>query len=181
MADYTAPIDERRCQARIPTAGPFALGGPVGDPRDGYRRRCDNVPHWVAVENAPGEDGLIGRMALCDGCRETFEDSPVAGLCRVERLFWHVLPEAQEAYAVAKAQAQLEGTWGDQHIVAEPYNEMVSGMHVSVGRLLLMFGAAKAVPGVPAWTPPPNIASLRRPMWSLRQDFEPLLKVLARR
>jgi hypothetical protein len=63
------PPDTDRCQARVTTDGPFQMGGIPGDPNDGYRRRCDRTPTVVATETKPGEDGRVGSMSLCDGCR----------------------------------------------------------------------------------------------------------------
>lgn len=63
------PPDIKRCQADVPTAGPFGLGSPSGNPKNGYRVRCANVPTVVAVENKPGKDGEFGSMSLCDNCK----------------------------------------------------------------------------------------------------------------
>jgi hypothetical protein len=63
------PPDPERCQARVPGPGPFALGGDLGDPNDGWRVRCKNEPTVFAVEKRPGDDGQIGSMSLCEGCK----------------------------------------------------------------------------------------------------------------
>jgi hypothetical protein len=44
------------------------MGGPIGDPKNGYRVRCGNKPTVIVTEREPGEDGLHGSMSLCDGC-----------------------------------------------------------------------------------------------------------------
>lgn len=66
------PPDLDRCQARVPTGGPFVCGGPPGDPEDGYRRRCDNAPKYIATERSAGADGERGSMSLCESCRAHF-------------------------------------------------------------------------------------------------------------
>lgn len=63
------PIDQERCQADVPGPGPFALGGNLGDPNNGYRVRCPNKPSIIAVEKRPGPDGAIGSMSLCERCQ----------------------------------------------------------------------------------------------------------------
>lgn len=72
QAQELVPPDLDRCQARVPGNGPFTVGGKIGDPRDGYRVRCDNVPTVIAVEKQAGPDGLIGSMSLCDECKKEF-------------------------------------------------------------------------------------------------------------
>lgn len=79
------PPDRERCQARVPTGGPFVIGGPSGDPRDGYRVRCTNTPVVIATEVAPGEDGRKGSMSLCERCRGEFEKE-MKGAYTFERL-----------------------------------------------------------------------------------------------
>jgi hypothetical protein len=49
------------------------MGGKIGNPRNGYRVRCENKPVWYAVEKRPGPDGLIGSMSLCDNCQKHME------------------------------------------------------------------------------------------------------------
>lgn len=71
MSDLIPP-DRDRCQADVPTQGPFQLGGEIGDPNNGYRRRCRNAPAWIATETRPGRDGLRGSMSLCEGCKAAF-------------------------------------------------------------------------------------------------------------
>jgi hypothetical protein len=78
------PPDPKRCQARVPTGGPFAVGGPSGDPRDGYRARCSNEPVVIVTEVNPGEDGRRGSMSLCQHCREVFEKQVPAGFATFE-------------------------------------------------------------------------------------------------
>lgn len=63
------PPDPKRCQAEIPGNGPLTMGGPIGNPRNGYRVRCENKPTVFAVEKRPGKDGLVGSMSLCARCR----------------------------------------------------------------------------------------------------------------
>lgn len=71
MTELTPP-DRKRCQALVPGNGPFTMGGKIGDPRDGYRVRCENKPVVIAVERKPGPDGLRGSMSLCAECRDAF-------------------------------------------------------------------------------------------------------------
>jgi len=66
------PPDLERCQAEIPTAGPFQMGGIPGDPANGYRRRCAAPPTVIATERKPGADGRIGSMSLCESCQGAF-------------------------------------------------------------------------------------------------------------
>ena len=66
------PPDKERCQADVIGNGPFTMGGEIGDPKNGYRIRCKNVPTVIATENKPGSDGLIGSMSLCDECKQVF-------------------------------------------------------------------------------------------------------------
>lgn len=66
------PPDPKRCQARVTTGGPFEMGGPPGDPKDGYRRRCEKAPAVIATEKRPGSDGQIGSMSLCESCKREF-------------------------------------------------------------------------------------------------------------
>ena len=87
MAKLTPP-DLDRCQADKPGAGPFALGGETGDPRNGYLMRCRNQPIWIATEKEPGDDGQKGSMSLCDACRkvcETQDGLPAFNVERIER------------------------------------------------------------------------------------------------
>lgn len=62
------PPDKERCQADVPGAGPFTVGGKIGNPRNGYRVRCENQPAVIVSERAPGADGLRGSMSLCAKC-----------------------------------------------------------------------------------------------------------------
>lgn len=66
------PPDYERCQADMPGNGPFTVGGPIGDPKNGYRTRCKNLPSVIATEKRPGEDGRIGSMSLCVDCIHKF-------------------------------------------------------------------------------------------------------------
>ena len=68
MTTTLTPPDLERCQAEKPGNGPFTMGGEIGDPKNGYRTRCREVPKWLARETEPGEDGQIGSMTLCDEC-----------------------------------------------------------------------------------------------------------------
>lgn len=56
--------DIEQCQAER-QVGAFQLGGQIGK-----RIRCTNTPRYIARENKPGDDGLIGEMSLCDQCAE---------------------------------------------------------------------------------------------------------------
>jgi len=62
------PPDLSRCQADVPGNGPFTMGGKIGNPRNGYRVRCENKPAVIATEKKPGPDGLTGSMSLCASC-----------------------------------------------------------------------------------------------------------------
>jgi len=70
MTNKLEPVDLERCQADVPGNGPFTMGGKIGNPRDGYRVRCEHPPIVIATEKEPGEDGRKGSMSLCGGCRE---------------------------------------------------------------------------------------------------------------
>ncbi len=67
------PPDLKRCQAQVPGNGPFTMGGKIGDPRDGYRVRCESEPTVVVTEVAAASDGRKGSMALCDDCLAAFK------------------------------------------------------------------------------------------------------------
>jgi hypothetical protein len=61
------PPDPTRCQATIRAAhGAFVLGPP---PRF---ERCRNTPVTIAREVAPGPDGEVGAMSLCENCLVQF-------------------------------------------------------------------------------------------------------------
>lgn len=62
------PPDKERCQADVPGNGPFTLGGKIGNPKNGYRVRCENKPVVIVVEKRPGSDGQRGSMSLCAKC-----------------------------------------------------------------------------------------------------------------
>lgn len=65
------PADLTRCQCVItPAHGAFRLG-----PRP-RPERCTNEPTYIAKEIAPGEDGLMGEMSLCEGCAEEMLTKP---------------------------------------------------------------------------------------------------------
>lgn len=65
----TCKPDLTRCEVEvIPSYSPFQFG-PREDPR-----RCDEAPRWLATEKLPGEDGLHGRMSMCDRHRAFFEE-----------------------------------------------------------------------------------------------------------
>ncbi|GAH06260.1 unnamed protein product, partial [marine sediment metagenome] len=80
------PPDKERCQAEVPTGGPFQIGGEIGDPRNGYRVRCRKVPTVVATEVNPDTDGRRGSMSLCEDCREVFNKQMPEGFATFERL-----------------------------------------------------------------------------------------------
>ena len=67
------PPDTTQCQARVPGNGPFTMGGKIGDPRDGYRVRCENKPDVIIKEKKPGKDGKRGSMSLCTHCVKVFD------------------------------------------------------------------------------------------------------------
>lgn len=62
------PPDKSRCQADKPGPGPFALGGDLGDPCNGYRVRCKATPTVIVTQTKPDADGLQGSMSLCSKC-----------------------------------------------------------------------------------------------------------------
>lgn len=66
------PVDLGRCQAEKPGNGPFIMGGAIGDPRNGYRVRCDAVPS-VVVREKSSTGGAPGAMSLCRDCLEVFD------------------------------------------------------------------------------------------------------------
>ncbi len=68
MSNELTPPDEKRCQAENVIATPFALGGTH------RTERCDNAPAYIATENKPGEDGLIGSMSLCPECAKAMTE-----------------------------------------------------------------------------------------------------------
>lgn len=81
------PADTKRCQAMKPGNGPFTLGGPIGDPRDGYRERCTTASRVVVVELVPGKDGRCGSMSLCASCHAVFvQDFPDQTRFKTRRL-----------------------------------------------------------------------------------------------
>lgn len=80
------PADPERCQARVPTGGPFVIGGPSGDPLDGYRVRCTNTPVVIVTETQPGKDGRRGSMSLCGRCRGVFEKDMPQGFATFGRI-----------------------------------------------------------------------------------------------
>lgn len=53
-------------------AGPFVMGGEVGNPKDGYRVRCRTKPTVIVLEKFAGRDGKRGSMAMCDHCYAVF-------------------------------------------------------------------------------------------------------------
>ena len=66
--------DFQQCQAEKPGAGPFTVGGKIGNPRNGYRVRCEDLPTVVVTENQPGPDGKRGSMSLCASCHQALVD-----------------------------------------------------------------------------------------------------------
>lgn len=73
MSGTLTPPDLKCCQAEKPGNGPFTIGGAIGNPKNGYRVRCDAVPTVIVTEREPGDDGLCGSMSLCDGCHGEFQ------------------------------------------------------------------------------------------------------------
>lgn len=67
------PPDTERCQAMKPGNGPFTMGGRIGDPRDGYRVRCETRATTIAEQTTPGSDGRMGSMSLCDECLKVIQ------------------------------------------------------------------------------------------------------------
>lgn len=57
------PPDPAQCQA-MSKNGPFTMGGTIGK-----WERCTSKPSVIATEAAPGADGRIGSMSLCETCR----------------------------------------------------------------------------------------------------------------
>lgn len=70
------------------------MGGHIGDPRNGYRVRCDNKPTVIAIEKTPGDDGERGSMSLCDECLEAMDKQ--VGLQGVDIEPIHTLSEKQD-------------------------------------------------------------------------------------
>jgi hypothetical protein len=70
MTELTSP-DLTRCQAEIPNGqGPFTFGG-------GHKMiRCNLSPKVIITERAPGADGQVGSMSLCEHCFEVFQNQP---------------------------------------------------------------------------------------------------------
>lgn len=66
------PPDSERCQAEVPGNGPFTIGGKIGNPKNGYRVRCENKPSVIVIEKRPGPDGKRGSMSLCAKCLVVF-------------------------------------------------------------------------------------------------------------
>jgi hypothetical protein len=57
------PVDKQQCQAEKPNGNTFmTLGGVPG------LVRCTEKPDYIAVENEPDENGVIGSMSLCAKC-----------------------------------------------------------------------------------------------------------------
>lgn len=95
MSEALILPDLKRCQAEITKRNPWVMGGPVVT-----RTRCESAPTVIATENAPGPDGAVGSMSLCESCAavmrkqlgETFARfTPIADeqrLYRVPALFW---------------------------------------------------------------------------------------------
>lgn len=73
-AKALTPPDLDRCQCDKPGNGPFIMGGIIGNPKNGYRVRCQNKPTVIVTEREPGEDGLRGSMSLCDGCLAALDE-----------------------------------------------------------------------------------------------------------
>jgi hypothetical protein len=63
------PPDMKQCQAERPNENSFmTLGGVLNG-----RIRCKNKPTKLLTENAPGKDGRIGSMTVCDHCFAVFQ------------------------------------------------------------------------------------------------------------
>lgn len=60
------PVDLERCQCEETPAHSFMSFGPRPKPD-----RCNQKPVWVATENKPGKDGLMGSMSLCEAHRQS--------------------------------------------------------------------------------------------------------------
>ena len=80
------PPDYTQCQAER-REGSFMTLGP--------RRlvRCTNPPVWLATERAPGRDGRIGSMTLCEACKDVLLEKLGAGYAELTAL----APAATEA------------------------------------------------------------------------------------
>jgi hypothetical protein len=83
------PPDLKRCQAEKPGNGPFSMGGPIGNPLNGYRVRCDSKPKFIATENKPGDDGRVGSMSLCGSCKDVMLKQLPEGFCTLTPLNAH--------------------------------------------------------------------------------------------
>jgi len=63
------PIDKKRCQAEQHNgANAFTVGGVPA------YIRCSQTPVYIATENQPGKDGIIGSMSLCKKCADAMKD-----------------------------------------------------------------------------------------------------------
>lgn len=69
MSIELTPPDATRCQAERIEYNPFVMGGST-------RRyvRCSNQPAYIATENKPGKDGLVGSMSLCPVCADELKN-----------------------------------------------------------------------------------------------------------
>lgn len=72
MANKLTPPDYECCQAEKPGNGPFTVGGSIGNPKNGYRVRCESKPRVIVTEREPAEDGSRGSMSLCEDCLTVF-------------------------------------------------------------------------------------------------------------
>ncbi len=61
------PPDLNQCQAEKPGNGPFTIGGKIGDPKNGYRVRCESEPKYIATEKRGSKPGS---MSLCAECKD---------------------------------------------------------------------------------------------------------------
>lgn len=72
------PPDLGQCQAEKPDGNSFmTLGGRPG------LVRCTNPPTHLVTETAPGDDGRMGSMTLCDNCLIVFKKQLAAQLHRM--------------------------------------------------------------------------------------------------
>ena len=75
------PVDLTRCQAEKPNGATFmSLGGRPA------LVRCTNKPALVATEKAPGPDGQVGAMSLCDDCFAVFQKQMPPGAATFKRI-----------------------------------------------------------------------------------------------
>lgn len=106
------PPDRERCQADVPGNGPFTLGGKIGNPKNGYRVRCENKPTVVVTERNPGADGLRGSMSLCEDCLAALHTQHGKGYADAQPLSRRALPQAGTPSRASRGRAAAKSPSG---------------------------------------------------------------------